>query len=222
MNKIFYTSDIHFGHKNIIEYENRPFKDINEMEEIIIKKWNNKVNEDDDVYILGDVAIITSNYTLETLNNTVSKLNGKKHLILGNHDDWLNKKDFKPNIWEEITSYKTIKESYTYNKVVSKEYEFDDISVNYNSDNSEIVVNCITKETINNSIHLMHYPIEHWDRQHYGSIHLHGHTHSRPINAPIPNRYNVGMDLWDYEPVTLQEIIDKFGYQEVEENRYND
>ena len=55
MNKIFYISDLHFGHDNIIKYDNRPFKNTKEMEEKIIENWNNTVDNDDTVYILGDV-----------------------------------------------------------------------------------------------------------------------------------------------------------------------
>jgi len=56
---------------------------------------------------------------------------------------------------------------------------------------------------------LMHYPIETWNKKHHGSIHLHGHVHvdsERVVNT-IPNRYNVNCEFWNYEPVTLEEII---------------
>ena len=52
---IYYISDMHIGHKNAIRFDNRPFNDIDEMECEIINRWNNKVNSNDDVYILGDV-----------------------------------------------------------------------------------------------------------------------------------------------------------------------
>lgn len=50
------TSDLHFGHKNIIKYENRPFKDIEEMDKAIIELWNKTVKKDDKIYILGDFS----------------------------------------------------------------------------------------------------------------------------------------------------------------------
>ena len=53
---VFVTSDLHFGHKNIIKYENRPFKDVEEMDQKLIENWNNKVGKDDTVYILGDFS----------------------------------------------------------------------------------------------------------------------------------------------------------------------
>ena len=53
---------------------------------------------------------------------------------------------------------------------------------------------------------LMHYPLEVWERSHYGSYHLHGHVHTRSLND-ISNRFNVGVDVNNYEPVTLDELI---------------
>ena len=80
---VFFTSDLHFGHKNIIKYCNRPYSDLNEMEESIIRQWNNYVPEDSDVFILGDVAFSLSKTKIAEILN---KCNGRKHLILGNHD----------------------------------------------------------------------------------------------------------------------------------------
>ncbi|MEA2041648.1 MAG: metallophosphoesterase family protein [Bacteroidota bacterium] len=83
MNKIYFTSDHHFGHKNIIKYSERPFKDINEMDEILIRKWNEKVNPEDEVYHLGDVGLSSSG----KLRKILERLNGKIYLISGNHED---------------------------------------------------------------------------------------------------------------------------------------
>ena len=54
--EVYLTSDLHFGHKNIIKYENRNYNTVEEMDEDFIKKWNNKVNNNDLVYILGDFS----------------------------------------------------------------------------------------------------------------------------------------------------------------------
>ena len=57
MSKVFFTSDTHFGHNNIIKYSGRPFKDANHMDEMLIKNWNATVSENDEVYHLGDVSL---------------------------------------------------------------------------------------------------------------------------------------------------------------------
>ena len=82
MSKTFFIADLHFGHKNIIEYEHRPFKDIETMDEKIVQNWNNIVSKEDRVFVLGDVSF----YDKEKTINIVSGLNGHKNLILGNHD----------------------------------------------------------------------------------------------------------------------------------------
>lgn len=87
MNKeknIFFTSDSHFGHKNIIkkEFSDRPFNDVDHMNEELIKAWNSVVGEDDDVYHLGDVSLCNADKTHEILR----RLNGNIHLITGNHE----------------------------------------------------------------------------------------------------------------------------------------
>nr|DAJ23365.1 MAG TPA: metallophosphatase domain protein [Caudoviricetes sp.] len=100
------TSDLHFGHKNIIKYENRPFKDIEEMDKAIIELWNKTVKKDDKIYILGDFSW----YKGEKTNEILYKLNGNKFLIIGNHDkNFLDDKRFNKNLFEEICYYKEIK-----------------------------------------------------------------------------------------------------------------
>lgn len=79
--KKLYTSDLHLGHKNIINLDNRPFQSLDEMTEAIITKWNNAVSNDDLVYVLGDM--FWNNSLIETV---MPQLNGTKFLIKGNHD----------------------------------------------------------------------------------------------------------------------------------------
>ncbi len=54
---IYFTSDTHFGHKNIIKHTGRPFYSIQEMDDILVRNWNRKVGVYDDIYILGDVSM---------------------------------------------------------------------------------------------------------------------------------------------------------------------
>ncbi len=79
---IYFISDTHFNHINIIKYCDRPFNNVKEMNEYIISKWNAIVKENDIVYHLGDVGFGTT----EILKELVSRLNGTKILLRGNHD----------------------------------------------------------------------------------------------------------------------------------------
>ena len=80
--KRFYIADTHFGHKNIIRYDNRPFNSVHEMDNELIENWNSVVSNDDIVYILGDISWYDDSKTA----NIFSRLNGHKILIKGNHD----------------------------------------------------------------------------------------------------------------------------------------
>lgn len=84
-NNIYLISDTHFGHRNIIDYCNRPFKDTMQMNLAMAEKWNSTVKDDDIVYHLGDVYMGWNEpwTPLEFL----SKLKGRKRLVLGNHDN---------------------------------------------------------------------------------------------------------------------------------------
>lgn len=84
MSKTFLISDPHFGHKKIIDYENRPFESISEMDKAIAKNWNQAVNNDDTVIVAGDVSFYNKEKTSEIIKN----LKGNKILVLGNHDRW--------------------------------------------------------------------------------------------------------------------------------------
>ena len=89
--KIFFTSDTHFCHNNILKYESRPFKDINDMNKQMIDNWNNVVSNEDQVYILGDFCFGNKDETIRILK----QLKGQKFLVKGNHDHILKDKDVR-------------------------------------------------------------------------------------------------------------------------------
>jgi len=82
LDKLFFSSDEHFFHDNIIKYCNRPFHNATEMNEALISNWNNVVPEDGNVFMAGDF-IHTGR--IETVQNIIDRLNGKIWWILGNH-----------------------------------------------------------------------------------------------------------------------------------------
>lgn len=85
-----YTSDLHFGHSNVIGFDHRPFYDVDDMDRCLIKLWNSRVSPDDEVYIVGDLCF-RNNRPAEWY---LKQLKGHKHLVIGNHDQKLleNKK----------------------------------------------------------------------------------------------------------------------------------
>ena len=91
MGKIFFIADTHFGHEKIIKLCNRPFENLQDMQNQLIQKWNNKVSNEDTVYILGDFCFKMSKQDAIQILNI---LNGKKVLIKGNHDKYVGQRDF--------------------------------------------------------------------------------------------------------------------------------
>ena len=81
-NNVWFTSDPHFGHANVIKYCDRPFATSDEMDEAIIENWNTVVQPGDRVYLLGDVGFMKPG----PLNALLYRLKGQKFLIRGNHD----------------------------------------------------------------------------------------------------------------------------------------
>lgn len=102
----FYISDLHIGHENILRFDNRPFADVNEMNNKLIENWNARVHSNDTVYILGDFIWVKES----EWPSIVGSLAGNKVLIWGNHDP----KQFSAatrRMFQEITNLKEIKDS---------------------------------------------------------------------------------------------------------------
>lgn len=156
MTQTFFTSDTHFGHRRIIELAHRPFASVEEMDETMIERWNAKVRPGDRVFHLGDFAFVPADPIL-------ARLNGEKHLILGNHD-------FGDRIgsgWASIESLKRIRV------------------------HGVDLVMC-------------HYAMRVWPGSHRGAVNLFGHSHG---NLSCDSQsLDVGVDCWDFWPVTLEEI----------------
>lgn len=174
----YYIADTHFGHDNIIRLNNRPFRSAEEMDKEIIRRWNSVVKPTDNVYILGDFCYGRQIPAPETYLN---RLNGNKYIILGNHD--------KASAMQNA-------QKHCENIVWVRDY-------------AEITDDCAG----NQKIVLSHYPMVEWNGYFRQSIHLYGHIHNNTDNpsyrimSQIPNAYNVGVDILDFTPRTLKEVI---------------
>lgn len=176
----FFTADLHFGHANIIKFCQRPWKTVEEMDAGLIERWNEVVTEQDEVWILGDVAMTGWRQAL----SNVSLLAGRKHLIVGNHDAKLIAKPFK-SAFDTIEQLKTI-------RVPDEDAP----------GKRQHVVLC-------------HYPLAVWDRSHHGTFHLHGHCHASMMRPVYGRRVDVGVDAWDYAPVSYSRIKNLLSHRPV-------
>jgi calcineurin-like phosphoesterase family protein len=190
----FYTSDTHFGHARIVELSNRPFDDVHHMNEEIIRRWNSVVGPEDHVYHLGDVAL---GPIMESLT-CIRRLNGHKTLILGNHDrPFMKKGKASFDEWVDI-----------YIKAGFVDVRFSDAHA-IDGGNGTVA-----------PVLLSHFPYDgdshDGDRfkderlQDAGVPLIHGHTHSNGHPVSRSNRgtvqVHVGMDAWNYTPVSEEEI----------------
>lgn len=101
MPHVYMISDHHFGHKNIIDFESRPFGDVGEMTESMIDKWNAVVGKEDSVFHLGDFSFLN----MEKTSAIIAGLNGYKTLIMGNHDRGRSKRWWLEAGFDEVSEH---------------------------------------------------------------------------------------------------------------------
>lgn len=188
MAKTFFTSDLHFGHANVIRFDNRPFETVEEMDKELVIRWNKKVGKNDTVYILGDFLWGTHKKDAKEL---ISSLKGKKVLIKGNHDGFLLKTD-AVELFEDIRDY-------------------GDIVVNLAGGKP---VRCILSHyyiPLYNgyrwgAVHL------HGHSHSTAEAKLEKNIEKYLAENELKTRvFNVGCMYWDYAPVTLDEILNNMG-----------
>lgn len=174
---IYYIADTHFRDQSIFDKCKRPFKSIEDMENIIIDNWNKRVKDDDVVYVLGDIAKDDDSSIIQIFE----KLNGHKHLIVGNHDHQILDSIRKSKLFESIN--------------------FIDLIM----DNGRKVCVC-------------HYPLMDWMEFNRNGILVYGHIHNKSAKNGYSYKlmkeyykdlpaYNCGVDVCDFEPKTLDELI---------------
>ena len=102
----YYISDTHLGHSNIINLDDRPFDNVQNMDEAIMSLWNETVSANDDVYMLGDLCFRNS----KPADWYLSRLSGHKHLIIGNHDGELLRNKNALKMFDSVNSMLHIKD----------------------------------------------------------------------------------------------------------------
>lgn len=164
--KKWYTADLHFGHDNIITFCNRPFKNADEADEIMIRNLHERVGPNDQLWILGDFALGPKTSDKKWLCQMFDRLPGKEqHLIIGNHDNEV----IQSLPWASVSPIAEVRDG-------SKRQ--------YNS--------------------LFHYPLHTWNHARRGAYCLFGHVHDNWLGTR--NCVNVGVDVFDYYPVSFEEI----------------
>lgn len=187
-NNVWFCSDLHLGHKNILKLCNRPFKDLDDMHNALIKNWNFKVLPEDTVYILGDFSFL--NIGLST--SILSKLNGKKILILGNHDQASSR--MLRMGFAAVCEEMVIRERGIVFRLNHYPY------INKKSWLRKLLYRVLRHKEKDNRKR----PVrgnENWL--------LHGHTHivKNKLNNNAKS-INVAWDMWNYYPVSVNEIIE--------------
>ena len=99
---IYFTADLHLGHRGIIAMKNRPFRTVEEMNRALIMNFNAVVSRRDTVYILGDIC---HHLDVESSNGLIRRLNGDKILLSGNHDKQYDSSTVKPEQFSFMVIY---------------------------------------------------------------------------------------------------------------------
>ena len=159
----FYTADPHFFHENILKFCNRPFASVGEMNSRILSNFQSVMTPADDLWIVGDVAVVSID-AADKLTSMLRSVPGRKHLIAGNHDKhWVRGLD----VWTSVHYLTEINDSGTW-------------------------------------VTLCHYPMITFPGARRGAFQLFGHVHQNWRGSR--NSVNVGVDVWNFRPVTLPEI----------------
>ena len=186
MNKTFFISDLHFGHNNVLKFDNRPYFTIKEHDEDLVGRWNTAVSREDTVYILGDVSWYDAEPTIDLLN----RLNGSKNLIVGNHDQKLVKNRRFRDCFLDIADYK-------------------EISVSAGNAVHQLVLCHYPIPCFNRHFYGAYHLYGHVHNSFEWNMMEHFKAEMTQLYSKPCNMYNVGcmIPYMDYTPRTLEEIV---------------
>ena len=187
----WYTSDNHFGHNKLVDSGYRPFESVQQMNDAMIGAWNSLVDPEDEVWVLGDLAMRPHDLSLEA----AAQLHGRKILVPGNHDEcWRGKR-------ENFLAYKAIGRQALYTRLAGF---------------AAIVDRPRPHMIAGEAVELSHFPYEadHTSKPRYpehrpvdaGGWLLHGHIHD--MWRQHDKQINVGVDAWAMRPVHVDEIAE--------------
>lgn len=191
--KLYFTSDWHIGHKNVLKFDQRPFQDLNHMHSVLVKNFNHLVPKHGITYFLGDMGLCSHGL----LKKVIDQLNGTKILVRGNHDGNMNS---------------------MYNAGFDVVIDKAQITI---GKNIVTMTHCPLVGVFREDTTNMHgaSPGENWHKENkhkdrfsindFGQFHLHGHIHAGPANGKkvIDGRQmDVGVPGNNYKPVSLSQI----------------
>lgn len=196
---VWFTSDLHFGHANIIRYSGRPFVDLDEMHRELVKRWNDRVAPEDTVYVLGDAHL----GKIDLVTEWVPRLNGTKLLFPGNHDlCHEGHKGRTSKVERARTAFHLAGFDMIWSGVAAIDIEVGGWL-------------CTAAHYPYRNDHPDHPDLPTLDQRYRedwppeppgGRWHLHGHIHERWRSWPETRQVNVGVDVWDWAPVSEWEL----------------
>ena len=211
MNNIWFTSDSHWGHKNLClgvsewddkEKSCRNFQTLEEMNELIVNNINKYVKADDILYHLGDWSF----GGIENIWEFRKQIKCKNiYLVPGNHDHHIKNNKLLPNCtMEELEKFLYGEDYLNFDMCYSPNLKVDA------KDLFTTVLSELTKIKIDKQeVILSHFPLEEWENMDRGSIHLHGHCHHTKDYTDLnmyAKRMDVGMDWEEFRPYSWEEI----------------
>lgn len=182
LNITWVTSDTHFGHANAIKHSNRPYANVDEMDESLIENWNSLVKDNHTIFHLGD-------FSFRNPEQYLKRLKGKIIMLPGNHDQMFYKNKKLLDRFENAAMLHEVTnkiDGVTFN--LTCEVKYDD-----GARGGLIVLN--------------HYANLVWNKSHYGAIHLHGHSHGTLRYPKEMRAMDVGVDPMKYFPIRLDDVI---------------
>lgn len=197
---IFFTSDWHIGHKNSLQLDNRPFRDLDHMREVLVNNFNSTVGDDSITYFLGDVGLCSG----DTIRNVINQLKGTKVLCLGNHDkahEAMYKNGFDVVLNGAVLYVAGHRVTMSHCPLLGV----------YREDTTDM-----KGAQPNSNWHGEHKQFKYTMRDE-GQFHLHGHIHSPNHGKSqriLGRQFDVGVPANNYRPVSISQIeswIAKYG-----------